>query len=155
VPAIVLISAISGCGPGKFPVAKAKGKVVCNGQPVTSGSVTFSPLGESESLEVGKSATATVGSDGIFVLTTNNRFDGAVVGKHRIQHVGSKGEESEDESEGTLPEGSPEELAQSAERARQQHAKLKSECVQAGENIVAVKAARDNDFTIELSPAGN
>ena len=154
VPAIALLPTLVGCGSGKFPVAKAKGKVICNGQPVTSGSVTFSPMGEADSLEVGKSATATVGSDGTFVLTTDNRFDGAVVGKHRVQYVGEEGEESEEESAATPAEGSPEEAAQSAKRD-QQEAKRKSQCVQTGEIVVEVKADGNNDFTIELAPAGN
>ncbi len=143
---------LAGCGQGKFPVAEAKGKVVCNGQPVISGSVTFSPMGESDSLEVGKPATATLGPDGTFVLSTNDRFDGAVVGKHRVHYVGSEGDEEED-SGATPAEGSPEELAQNAERVRRQQA-LKSQCVQQGEMIVEVKADGANDFTIELVPAG-
>jgi hypothetical protein len=89
--ALAVLSSSSGCGQGKFPVALAKGKVMCGGQPVTSGSVTFSPVGDSG--EVGESATATLGPDGTFVLSTNDRFDGAIVGKHTVHYVGSEGEE--------------------------------------------------------------
>jgi hypothetical protein len=151
--AVALLPTYLGCGQGKFPLAKAKGKVVCNGQPVTSGSVTFSPMGESEQLEVGKPATAAVGPDGTFVLSTNDRFDGAVIGKHRVVYVGPEGEDNEEES-ATSAEGSPEELAKSAERARKRQAQLKSQCVQQGEIVVEVKASGENDFTIELVPAG-
>jgi hypothetical protein len=161
VPALVVVLAIaglpsfSGCAQGKFPVAATKGKVVCNGKPVTSGSVTFSPVGESGSLEAGKPATATVGPDGTFVLSTNSRFDGAVVGKHSVQYVASEGDEEEEAEAGVSPaEGSPEELAKNAERVRRQQAR-KSQCVQQGEITVEVKADGENDFTIELVPAGN
>lgn len=154
--ACALLPLITGCTQGKFPVAQAKGKVVCNGKPVTTGSVTFSPVGDSSSLEAGKPATATVGPDGTFVLSTDSRFDGAVVGKHRVQYVGSEGEEEEDAgAEASPAEGSPEELAQSAERIRRQRAQQKSQCVQQGEIIVEVKADGENDFTIELVPAGS
>jgi hypothetical protein len=142
---------LAGCFQGKFPVAQAKGKVVCNGQPVTSGSVTFTPVGDSGSLEAGKPATASLGPDGTFVLSTDSRFDGAVVGKHTVQYVGSEGDE--EEAEGAPPaEGSPEEAARNAERIRRQQA-LQSQCVQQGEIVVEVKSDGNNDFTIELVPA--
>ena len=150
--AVALLELMSGCSQGKFPVAQAKGKVVCNGQPVTTGSVTFSPVGDS-GLEAGKPATATVGSDGTFVLTTNNRFDGAVVGKHSVQYVASEGEEEEDGGAEKSPaEGSPEEAAQSAERIRRQRGQQRSQCVQKGEIVVEVKGERRKRFHDRARP---
>lgn len=151
--ACALAPVLSGCTQGKFPVAEAKGKVVCNGQPVTSGSVTFSPVGDAEAREVGKPATATVGADGTFILSTDDRFDGAVIGKHTVQYVASEGDEEEEGP--VVAEGSPEEAARNAERTRKLQAR-QSQCVQQGEIVVEVQSdSTKNDFTIELVPAGN
>lgn len=148
----LLLPLLSACGGGRFPVAEAKGKVVCNGQPVTTGTVTFSPIGDADGgAEVGKPATATVGPDGTFVLSTEKRFDGAVVGKHRVSYIGPEGGDEEETHE--APEGSPEERAQYLEKMKKQQAQ-KSACVQQGEIILEVKADGQNDFTIELVPAG-
>ena len=141
---VLLLGVIPGCGDGQFPVVAAKGKVVCNGQPVTSGSVSFSPVGDSGTLETGKSATAAVGSDGTFVLTTYDRFDGAIVGKHNVHYVGSEGGDEEEQS-------STEEVTLTPEQMRERVARKTSQCVQAGELIVEVKADGENDFTIELT----
>ena len=151
--ALALLQFLSGCGGGQFPVAAAKGKVVCDGKPVTMGSVTFSPIGESGAVETGKPASAAIGPDGTFVLSTNDRFDGAVVGKHRVHYMGPEGEEEEAEAEATPIEGSPEERTKNAERIRKRRAQQKSQCVQQGEIIMEVKADGENDFTIELFPA--
>jgi hypothetical protein len=142
----------TGCSGGKFPIVPAKGKVVCNGQPVTRGSVTFSPIGEAATAELGKPATAALGSDGMFVLSTHDRFDGAVVGKHSVQFVLPEGEEEESSEEDAPPEGSPEERARYIAKMKEQRTK-KTACVQQGEIIVEVKKDGENDFTIELSPA--
>jgi hypothetical protein len=140
----VLLGLNPGCSDGRFPVVSAKGKVVCNGQPVTSGSVSFSPVGDSKSLETGKAATATVGPDGTFVLTTYERFDGAIVGKHNVQYVGSEGGDAEEVS-------TTEEVTLTPEQLRERVARKTSQCVQAGELQVDVKADGENDFTIELT----
>jgi hypothetical protein len=152
--ALALMPFTAGCGDGGFPVADAKGKVVCNGQPVTVGTVTFAPMGEGKSLETGKPATATIGPDGTFVLTTNDRFDGAIVGKHRVTYMGPEGEDEEEGAEAKTPsEGSPEERANAAKLIKERRAQQKSQCVQQGEIILEVKADGENDFTIELVPA--
>jgi hypothetical protein len=148
--ACTLLPTLSGCGGGKFRVTPAKGKVVCAGNPVTVGTVTFTPVGEG--MELGKPATAAVGPDGTFVLTTNDRFDGAVVGKHRVVYVGSEGEEEEEESASKPAEGSAEEMAAYAKKVREQATK-KMSCVLPGELIVEVTDGGENDFTIELVPA--
>jgi hypothetical protein len=126
---------------------------VCGGQPVTVGSVTFSPIAESGNTETGKPATGTVGDDGTFVLTTNDRFDGAIVGKHSVQYIGPEDEEGTEEAE-SVPEGSREEVARNLKKIRERQAKLKLQCVQKGEIIVEVTEDGENDFTIELFPAG-
>jgi hypothetical protein len=155
IPILVFVCVLlpmSGCGGGKFPVARAKGKVVCGGQPVTVGSVTFAPIGTD--LETGKPATGAVGADGTFVLTTNDRFDGAVIGKHRVTYQGPEGEEEEGAEKESPPEGSPEERAKYLEQLQKRKSQ-KPQCVQKGELILEVKADGENDFTIELVPAGS
>jgi hypothetical protein len=146
---IALPLLLSACGDGRFPVKPAKGKVVCNGKAVTSGSVTFTPVGAPGSLETGKPASGALGPDGTFQLTTNDRFDGAIVGKHSVRYFGSEGEDEETSSS----EGSADEKAKNAEKIRQRKMDAQNACVQKGEMIVEVKADGENDFTIELSPA--
>lgn len=141
-----------GCGGGEFAVTPAKGKVVCGGKPVSVGTVVFTPVGgEASGEDPGKPATATLKSDGTFVLSTYDAQDGAVVGKHRVQYFAPEGE---DEEEGAaVEEGSAEERQQNAERASQRRAALASLCVQQGEMTVEVTEDGPNEFTVELVPA--
>jgi hypothetical protein len=143
---------LCGCGDNRFPVRPAKGKVVCAGKPVSIGSISFNPIGKQGSMESGKPASGAIGPDGTFVLTTNDRFDGAVVGKHSVRYFGP---EDEDSDEPAVAEGSPEERARAAERAKQRRAQQKSLCVQKGEIVVEVTSDGPNEFTIELSPASS
>lgn len=142
---------VAGCSGNQFPVKPAKGKVVCGGKPVTIGSVSFTPIGEPGKMETGKPATGTLSADGTFVLTTKDRFDGAIVGKHSVRYFGP---EDEEEEESSSDEGTAQERAENAERIKERRAQMNSLCVQSGEIIVEVKANNENDFTIELSPPG-
>lgn len=145
-----IIGLAVGCGGSKFTVVPAKGKVVCSGAPVTSGSVSFSPVAAAGNDEPGKSATAAVGADGTFVLTTYDQFDGAIVGKHSVQYVGAEGEEGTDESES---DGSGDEVTLTPEQMRERAAKKRvQQCMQNGEIFVEVTASGENDFLIELTP---
>lgn len=78
---------VCGCGGGaeSFDVAPVKGKVLCNGQPVTSGTILFAPVakGEKDS-KPGKTGSGSIESDGTFVISTYKEGDGAVIGKHKI-----------------------------------------------------------------------
>ena len=149
--AIVMSLVVAGCGDGRYTVVPAQGKVVCNGQPVTAGSVTFIPLGEGNDPEPGKPASASLSADGTFKLTTNDRFDGAIVGKHNVRFFGPEGEEEDDTV--SVEEGSDAERARNAARDKRLKAQAQSACVQNGEITVEVKASGENNFTIELSPA--
>jgi hypothetical protein len=84
---VVLLSLLAGCGGGEFSTASVTGKVVMNGQPVTEGVITFAPLGDGKSDEVGKPASGDVGPDGTFTLSTYEDNDGAVVGRHRVMYA--------------------------------------------------------------------
>lgn len=151
---ISLLPLSVGCGDNRFPVRPAKGKVVCNGQPVTIGSVSFIPIGAPGALETGKTASAAIKQDGTFILTTFDRFDGAIVGKHRVQYNLPESDGSDEEGNDSSDPDAPGTAAKKAEQLKQKQAMLKLQCVLKGELIVEVKSTGDNDFTIELSPAG-
>jgi hypothetical protein len=148
---VAVMSSI-GCG-SKFVVVPAKGRVVCAGNPVTSGSISFSPVGNGKDSEAGKTATATVAPDGTFTLTTNDRFDGAIVGRHRVEYIGSEGgDDGDGGGESTGSDGTGDEVTQDAASGAAKAST--SNCAQGGEIIVEVKADGPNDFTIELTPGG-
>jgi hypothetical protein len=65
-----------GCGQG-LDLAPVSGRVTLDGKPVTQGEVTFIP-------EDGPSAFGSIGADGTFRLTTLNKDDGALVGRHKV-----------------------------------------------------------------------
>jgi len=103
----VLATAI-GCSKSgaAYRTAPVKGKVIYNGQPVTSGGIRLQPIavpGASES-NPGKPAGGEVRSDGTFVLSTYKDGDGAVVGRHKVSYIPfSKGAETYEDK----PEPSP------------------------------------------------
>lgn len=75
---LLLVVAVTGCGPGRVKTYPTSGKVVFkDGQPVRSGTV------ELESLEHKTSATGRIQDDGTFVLGTFTPNDGAAAGRHR------------------------------------------------------------------------
>jgi hypothetical protein len=80
-----------GCGgaAGRPPLARVSGTVTHNGKPVTSGSVVFTPVSDSQS-SAARIATGQIESDGSYTLTTFDTGDGAVLGQH-IVTVESRG----------------------------------------------------------------
>ena len=90
-------AALFGCGGSGYQVVSARGTVLCNGEPVTSGSIIFTPIAEAGQMEPGKPATAGVDVDGTFVLRTYDKADGAIVGKHRVLYTPPEGEDEEEE----------------------------------------------------------
>jgi hypothetical protein len=152
------LSLFSGCFSGEFSLAEARGRVVCKGQPVAGGSITFSPLAETAGPETGKAATASVGADGTFVLTTQRSFDGAIVGKHRVQYTPPEEGNEEESSDELMTEetaATVKDRARNQQQLQQRAAKRRLQCVQRSEVVVEVKSDGQNDFTIELTPAGN
>jgi hypothetical protein len=74
---------LSGCG--EPTMAPVKGRVTCQGKPVSEAAITFSPVPRTEGdKEPGKSATGYSDADGVYVLSTYKQLDGAHVGKHRV-----------------------------------------------------------------------
>jgi len=86
--AVLLAATVAlGCGDGrtKFDVAPTDGRVHCEGQPVPYVTVYFEPLPDGSKSKTGKSAVGYADEKGTFVLTTYDKSDGAVVGKHRVR----------------------------------------------------------------------
>lgn len=133
-------SLLFGCGGGgELDVAPVSGKVLCEGEPVTAGIITFKPIAEGENTTPGKSAAGVIQSDGTFVLTTYELNDGAIIGKHNVTYTPpTPGEGGLDEEE----EGA----AASTPPPKQTHA------CRLGGNATAEVKDEDNELTIELSP---
>ncbi len=79
----------AGCSSSDDPkTAAVSGKVTRGGQPVSGGSVIFSPRASADKKgPPGKPAAAEVGADGAFTLTTYAKYDGAVIGKHLVTYT--------------------------------------------------------------------
>jgi hypothetical protein len=77
----------SGCNDSsRFPLAKASGVVICEGQPVAHVDLRFSPVRTGNSAISGARAMATTDENGKFVLSTydSTKKDGAIIGKHEV-----------------------------------------------------------------------
>lgn len=103
-----LVVTALGCQKGgtAYKTAPVKGKVIYNGQPVTSGGIHLQPIAVegAAATNPGQPANGQVQSDGTFVLSTYKEGDGAVVGKHKVSYIpASKSAESYEDK----PEPSP------------------------------------------------
>jgi hypothetical protein len=74
---ICVVAIFVGCGSPDPETAEVTGIARLDGQPLTSGIVTFTP-------EAGRSATGFIQSDGTFTLKTYHDGDGALPGKHVV-----------------------------------------------------------------------
>jgi hypothetical protein len=74
---IYIVAIFAGCGSPDPETAEVTGIVRLDGQPLTSGIVTFTP-------EAGRSATGFIQSDGTYTLKTYTDGDGALPGKHIV-----------------------------------------------------------------------
>src|SRR4029079_2260524 len=73
-----LLLSAAGCGSKYPPTAPVKGKITINGIPVTTGLINFYPTtGE-------RPALGHIGPDGCYSLTTFERGDGALLGRHKV-----------------------------------------------------------------------
>jgi hypothetical protein len=80
----ILFGAIvsAGCKPSLPPMAPVKGKVTLDGQPVTSGQVTFVPT--DNKTDAGLLSAGTIGSDGTYEIHTEGQ-SGAPLGKYNVR----------------------------------------------------------------------
>ncbi|MGE3821596.1 MAG: hypothetical protein AB7I30_19470 [Isosphaeraceae bacterium] len=82
-----LLAGMIGCSNDNgLNLAKVSGKVTYNGQPVTAGEILFLP-DESQGA-IGPPASGSIGSDGTYVMSSEESGDGAVVGVHRVGVIG-------------------------------------------------------------------
>lgn len=100
-------SLLTGCNDYQFDVAPVRGTVTCEGQPLSSGAISFSPIAEGSG-EPGKPALGAIQPDGSFVLSTYAPDDGAVIGRHRVTYIPplppGEGEEGDEEDGVSLPQ---------------------------------------------------
>lgn len=73
-----------GCNRSPYDVAPVSGKVLLDDVPLSGGQLMFAPVAEAGSLKSGKPGFAKIESDGTFVVSTYDDYDGAVVAKHRL-----------------------------------------------------------------------
>jgi len=78
---LVLLTVVAvGCGPPLPPMATVKGKVTVDGQPVTSGQVTFIPTDAKNSAF---GSAGPIDSNGEYTLSTAGH-DGAPLGQYKV-----------------------------------------------------------------------
>ncbi len=74
---------LPGCGGAN--IASVRGVVTCKGSPVKEAHLTFAPIARSEDdKEPGKPATGFTNAEGVYVLSTYQELDGALIGNHRV-----------------------------------------------------------------------
>lgn len=100
---LIGLAVCPGCGKQAFETAYVSGTVVVNGEPVSGGSIIFTPTAKGEDTLAGKSAMGYIEADGSFVLSTYGTSDGAVVGSHKVTVRGAEGPPPEGEREGPGP----------------------------------------------------
>jgi hypothetical protein len=76
--ALLAMLAAAGCGKAKPATAPVAGTVLHDGKPLADAAVLFEPLAG------GVPARGSTDSDGRFTLSTFDRNDGALVGRHRV-----------------------------------------------------------------------
>lgn len=114
-----------GCSRSPYDMARVTGKVLLDGQPLSTGSVMFAPKSTGKSLKSGKAALGKLEADGSFVLSTYGNKDGAVVAEHAVTVLNTKPD---------------------SEAGRRMDAKR---VLVPG--LLQVSAEGENDFTIELT----
>src|SRR5262245_45292743 len=80
----VLLAVLAGCssGPAFAPVS---GVVKLNGKPYGKAVVSFQPIGSADNPNPGRGSSAYTDENGRYVLKSDNKFNGALVGKHLVR----------------------------------------------------------------------
>ncbi len=81
---VVLGSVVLGCNKSPYELAQVVGTVTIDGQPLTAGSIMFSPNARDSNVNSGKPAFGRIQSDGSYSLTTYSDGDGAIAGSHWV-----------------------------------------------------------------------
>lgn len=90
------ILTVAGCGearPTGVELAEVSGQITLNGQPLSKAVVRFQPTSGA-----GTYSAAVTDADGTYSLRFNRRFDGAIVGSHRV--IITTGDESAEDDLG-------------------------------------------------------
>ena len=77
-PAVLLVWTFAGCGPDRPATIAVSGTVTLDGSPVEGAVVGFTPA------EGGRPATGTTDASGKFTLTTFEKGNGALPGRHTV-----------------------------------------------------------------------
>jgi hypothetical protein len=77
---IACAASVSGCSKSSVPMASATGKVWIDGQPVTSGQVTFIPVDQSSKAGL---STGKIESNGEYKILTDGK-SGAPLGRYKV-----------------------------------------------------------------------
>ncbi len=93
---VVLLVIFTSCSQGKHPMGDVAGTVTFEGQPITWGSLLFSPKPNAERPgNPGKSAVGIIDHDGQYVASTYRSGDGVIVGDHSVRFIYTPDEASE------------------------------------------------------------
>ena len=104
--ALLVLTTCPGCSNHEeFPTQQVRGKVTCNGQPVTEATVLFMPKGGEIQVRTGKPARGVIGENGEYTLSTNVPGDGAIIGTHTVRVLAllPSLEEREEDDEERVP----------------------------------------------------
>lgn len=79
----------AGCHDNGFEVTRVAGRVVCNGEPVSAGTLYFTPIKTGDDINSGRVGMAYLNPEepGVFALTTYDLYDGAIIGRHTISYM--------------------------------------------------------------------
>jgi hypothetical protein len=80
-----LLAAVLGCSGGDPHFAPVSGVVTLDGKPYDQAVISFQPIGTPDNPTPGHGSSAYTDENGRFVLRSDNKIDGAVVGKHRVR----------------------------------------------------------------------
>jgi hypothetical protein len=105
--ALVLLGSLLGCGSDNgLNLGRVRGTITYKGEPVVFGDILFYP--DDTRGTVGPGASATLKSDGTYVLSTEQPGDGVIVGFHKIAITGLDPEPVR--QSGPNPKSDPEEF---------------------------------------------
>jgi hypothetical protein len=108
--ALVLLGSLIGCGSDNgLNLGRVRGKITYKGEPVGFGDILFFP--DDAKGTVGPGASATLKTDGTYVVSTEQPGDGAIVGFHKIAVTGLDPEPVH--QSGPNPKTNPEEFRKS------------------------------------------
>jgi hypothetical protein len=80
-----LLAALAGCSSGGPAFAPVSGVVTLDGKPYDKAVVSFQPIGTADNPNPGRGSSAYTDENGRFVLQSDGKVNGAVVGKHRVR----------------------------------------------------------------------